>query len=429
MARENVSRGMRDEANVGPDPQRARDLRPMKDLDRFKVADGEPDIRGWAVWTSAGRELGVVEDLLVDVEAGEVVMLDVDLKRDDRHTLAPIRAAWVDRATKRVVLDAREVAGADTDAFPSMPRRGALTDQDVEHFNDRYVTAYGDRGYDADRDWQLRHGDEDLRFSRRRADLHDRDIDRQVVDRHPGLGAAGLGAAGAAGAAAAHHATSRDDDRDRLERERLERDRLERERHDARYAAERGRVGDVRDAGAGDAGVRDEKLEAARRREVHEDITDDLRREGVNPAGGGAVFGESRRINEEMRGSRVDDASALPDDAGIEPRELDARTRLEEGGRVDAGTPVGGVTYDSTDHPAHAYGRPEDRYGPGAGSGRIGFDRVVSRQQRLDAAAEASRGVDDAAYPEDRRRVRYPSHLEDTSDERRRRALDDLDRR
>ena len=421
MARENVSRGMRDEANVGPDPQRARDLRPMKDLDRFKVADGEPDIRGWAVWTSAGRELGVVEDLLVDVEAGEVVMLDVDLKRNDRHTLAPIRAAWVDRATKRVVLDAREVAGADTDAFPSMPRRGALTDQDVEHFNDQYVTAYGDRGYDADRDWRLRHGDEDLRFSRRRADLQERDIDRQVVDRHPGLGAAGLGAAGAA---AAHHVTSRDDDRDRLERERFERDRLERERLDARYAAERGRTGDARGVD-----VRDEKLEAARRREVHEDISADLRREGVDPAGGGAVFGESRRINEEMRGSRVDDASGLPDDAGIQPRELDARTRLDEGGRVDAGTPVGGVSYDSTDYPEHAYGRPEERYGPGAGSGRIGFDRVVSRQQRLDAATDAPRGLDDEAYPEDRRRVRYPSHVEDATDERRRRALDDLGRR
>ena len=110
MARAEESRGLRDEANVGPDPRRARELRPLRDL-KWKVADGEPDIRGWSVFASTGRELGVVHDLLVDTEAGEVVMLDVDLKRDDRHTLAPMRAAWIDRATKRVEPAARPVAG------------------------------------------------------------------------------------------------------------------------------------------------------------------------------------------------------------------------------------------------------------------------------------------------------------------------------
>src|SRR5215218_7323560 len=111
MARADESRGLRDEANVGPDPRRARELRPMKDL-KWKVADGEPDIRGWAVYASTGRELGVVDELLVDSEAREVVMLDIDLKRDDRHTLAPVRAAWIDRPAKRVVVDVREL-GAD----------------------------------------------------------------------------------------------------------------------------------------------------------------------------------------------------------------------------------------------------------------------------------------------------------------------------
>ena len=58
-------RGMRDEAGVGPNPNDARRLVPMKDLHNYKVVDGEPDIRGWNVFTATGRELGEIEDLLV----------------------------------------------------------------------------------------------------------------------------------------------------------------------------------------------------------------------------------------------------------------------------------------------------------------------------------------------------------------------------
>ena len=98
-------RGMRDEAGVGPNPDASRRLNPMGDLPDYKIADGEPDIRGWSVYTSTGRELGEVEDLLVDTNVGEVVMLNIDLKRDDKHTLAPIKAAWIDREHRRVVLN------------------------------------------------------------------------------------------------------------------------------------------------------------------------------------------------------------------------------------------------------------------------------------------------------------------------------------
>jgi len=98
-------RGMRDEAGVGPNPRDARRLVPMRDLHHYKVVAGEPDIRGWSVFTATGRELGDIEDLLVDTDLGEVVMIDIDLKRDDRHTLAPIKAAWIDRETHRVVLN------------------------------------------------------------------------------------------------------------------------------------------------------------------------------------------------------------------------------------------------------------------------------------------------------------------------------------
>ena len=168
MAHANEPRGMRDEANVGPDPRQARNLVPLHDIKGYKVADGEPDIRGWSVFSSTGRELGRVDELLVDVDAGEVVMLDVDLRRDDRHTFAPIRAAWIDRGTKRVVIDSSAL-DAD-DLVPSLPRRAAATDADVQQFDDRYRKAYGDRGHDAEREYRIRRENEELSFRRRAAD-------------------------------------------------------------------------------------------------------------------------------------------------------------------------------------------------------------------------------------------------------------------
>src|SRR5690606_2449487 len=113
MAKPVASRGLRDEMNVGPDPRSARQLVPLRELGKFRIADGEPDVRGWTAFTSTGREIGRVHELLVDTDARQVVMLDIDLRRDDRHTLVPIRASWVDQATRRVVVDAAEVTTGD----------------------------------------------------------------------------------------------------------------------------------------------------------------------------------------------------------------------------------------------------------------------------------------------------------------------------
>jgi len=171
MADRKANRGMRDEAGVGPNPRDARRLVPMRDLKNFKVVDGEPDIRGWKVYTATGRELGDIEDLLVDTDMGEVVMVDVDLKRNDRHTLAPIKAAWIDRDSHRVVLNT-SMFDADED-IPAL-RGGtvaASADADderdsVRHFNERYERAYGADGWDGDRDITIRRANDDIRISR-----------------------------------------------------------------------------------------------------------------------------------------------------------------------------------------------------------------------------------------------------------------------
>ena len=152
------------EAGVGPDPHQARHLTPLSELKHFRVAEGDPDIRGWTVYASNGREVGVVDDLLVDTTQGEVVMLDIDLQGTDRRTLAPIRAAWVDVEHRRVILD-----GAQLGANEELPTLGRTTwtDDDARRFGERYERTYGGRGWDRDQEYRIRRANEEMRLQRR----------------------------------------------------------------------------------------------------------------------------------------------------------------------------------------------------------------------------------------------------------------------
>ena len=112
--------------------------------------------------------------------------------------------------------------------------------------------------------------------------------------------------------------------------------------------------------------------------------------------------GVERRIN------RVDDASTLDDEAGIDPRELDARVRIEEGATVDDAAPVAGVRYEGEEHTPHTYGRPDEAYGAEYGSGRIGFNRVVTREPYAsDRAADPAVAGAEPTSGEPARAVRY----------------------
>lgn len=99
-----------DQAGTGPDPRLSRHLMPLREAKRYRLAKGEPDIRGWSVFTSSGQEVGRVGDLLVDPSIGEVVMFDVNRGNTGDQTMAPLRAAWIDRETKRVIIDASLLA-------------------------------------------------------------------------------------------------------------------------------------------------------------------------------------------------------------------------------------------------------------------------------------------------------------------------------
>lgn len=99
-----------------------RGVVPLKELKDYTVAKGDPDVRGWNVYSNDGRKLGEVDDLLVDTSAMKVRYLDVDLDHDlisavreakdeavgrgDRdHVLIPIGTAQLDVKDDRVIVD------------------------------------------------------------------------------------------------------------------------------------------------------------------------------------------------------------------------------------------------------------------------------------------------------------------------------------
>lgn len=77
-------------------------LRRLRDLPDFEVADGNPDVRGWAVRGGDGQALGVVHELIVDPEALKVRYLDVELEsryhinEHENRILLPIGVASLD---------------------------------------------------------------------------------------------------------------------------------------------------------------------------------------------------------------------------------------------------------------------------------------------------------------------------------------------
>lgn len=96
---------------------------PLGQLDDFKVAEGDPDVRGWEVLASDGRKIGEVDELLVDTNAMKVRYLDVDVEDGvigdgmDRHVLIPIGYARLERERDCVMVDG--LASADLGALPA----------------------------------------------------------------------------------------------------------------------------------------------------------------------------------------------------------------------------------------------------------------------------------------------------------------------
>lgn len=101
-------------------------LVPLDKADDYKIADGNPDPRGWDV-ISNGKKVGEVDKLIADLNALKVRYLDVELDDDfagtkDRHVLIPIGAARLDDDNDNVLLQ-----GMTRDALIGLPAFAANT--------------------------------------------------------------------------------------------------------------------------------------------------------------------------------------------------------------------------------------------------------------------------------------------------------------
>lgn len=100
-------------------PDRARLVHLDEVKDEFKVAEDDPDIRGWDVRGKDGRTIGKVNDLIVDTGLMKVRYLEVKVDKDalggddDRYILLPVGEARVDEDEDDVYvnLDATGITG------------------------------------------------------------------------------------------------------------------------------------------------------------------------------------------------------------------------------------------------------------------------------------------------------------------------------
>ncbi len=110
------------------DTQRTEGTYPLDELDDYTVAEGNPDPRGWDVFSSDNQKVGEVKDLLVDTQSMTVRYLDVELDREivgeaDRHVLMPVGTARLDDEEDRVMIDA---TAANACALPAYNSGGAV---------------------------------------------------------------------------------------------------------------------------------------------------------------------------------------------------------------------------------------------------------------------------------------------------------------
>lgn len=93
-----------------------RDVTPrlvhLDDMSDLKVADGDPDIRGWDVRTADGEKIGKVKDLVLDTGLMKVRYIEAQIDKeainasDDRRVLIPIGSARLDDDADDVYLSA-----------------------------------------------------------------------------------------------------------------------------------------------------------------------------------------------------------------------------------------------------------------------------------------------------------------------------------
>lgn len=142
----------------------------LDDVTDFKVADGDPDVRGWDVRAADGRKIGRVEDLIVDTRQMKVRYLEAKLDKAvtrsdrDRYVLIPIGTARLDQTEDDVYLGSNIV---DPQQLPEYDRSELTRDYEVS-LRGQFATGNADAVNTNDDFYQDDLYDESRFFGRRR---------------------------------------------------------------------------------------------------------------------------------------------------------------------------------------------------------------------------------------------------------------------
>jgi sporulation protein YlmC with PRC-barrel domain len=117
---------------------------PLREAKQFRLPKTAPNVRGWSVFGEDHERVGVVEEMLVDLEQMKVRYLDVDVSEDlfllkeDRHVIIPMEAVelrdrgedvWVHGLTAKQVSRLPAYTGGALDPLVEMRVRAAFANQ------------------------------------------------------------------------------------------------------------------------------------------------------------------------------------------------------------------------------------------------------------------------------------------------------------
>jgi uncharacterized protein (TIGR02271 family) len=157
---------------------------PLSQLPDFEVADDSPDVRGWDVVASDQREIGTIDDLLVDTSQMQARYLVVDLKdgkiagREDSRVLVPAGSTRVDEDGHKVHIG---IASAGIATLPSYS--GAVTDEfDREHYASTAASPLEGRRDEGEQ--RITRSAEELRYGRREVPVGEVNVRKHVETEH-----------------------------------------------------------------------------------------------------------------------------------------------------------------------------------------------------------------------------------------------------
>lgn len=146
---------------------------PIDSVKDFKIADGNPDVRGWEVLASDGQTIGTVKNLLVDTRVMKVRYLEMATAAGQgggRRVLIPIGYARLDRGSDRVLVD--ELRSTDVAGLPSYGNQ-PLTRDDETTLRQRFDTSYSTPPVAHNDFYEHKHFDDQRFYGRRPADTPD----------------------------------------------------------------------------------------------------------------------------------------------------------------------------------------------------------------------------------------------------------------